>query len=44
MREGSCCVRVCQGRGGGVGAEELRWMAANIHPACYMQVPNITNK
>ena len=35
------CVRVCHG-GGGDGGGERRWIVANILPACYMQMPNIS--
>ena len=37
------CVCVCvRGRGGGDGAGERGWMIANVLPACYMQMPNIS--
>ena len=37
---------MCQGGGGGVcgdGGGERRCMTANILPACYMQMPDISN-
>ena len=39
---GVVCVCV---RGGGCGDDggERRWMIANILPACYMQMPSISN-